>query len=336
MEKCLQGSECEAIWGKNRDPPLALLEELSKRTQFAVFQVEMTLWLVDTLAVISKTQMDDFTLYLKGGTCIQHYLPYEKQRFSQDIDLAVVSSGNWRDKIKKVDAYLERLNVVLEKKGWVVGHGLIRSANPTEIKEFPFIRPIGRIFEAQKWPRLRSKLFGKSEEDELAFVKAEFFLHETSPDYHKESLHFEITNDLVQVSMNIATKSRLAADKIIAMAGGYGGRQSFKDVLDYEALQTAGGVNKETVGEFIVQWARTQLDNNGETAPIDPPVKVLHDALNGLDEQSNASPQALAIAMGNMYQRGRAGYFTELTQWKKTCKKVQDSLRQISRLSIFA
>lgn len=336
MTKPLQSSEYVAIWGNRREPPLDLLKKLSETTKFAVHQVEMTLWLVDTLEVISSTPLENATICLKGGTCVQHYIPYEKQRFSQDIDLAVISSDQWQEKIAKVDNYLGALNGLLAKRGWKNGHGLIRRANPTETKDFPFIRPTGRVFEAQKWPRRRSQLFGKSDEDNVAFVKVEFFLHEGAPDFRKETLDFEITKNLNQVSMDIATIDRLAADKIIAMADSYNGRQEFKDVLDYDSLKATGRLNKEAVANFIVNWAKAHLDNQGKNDPIDPPVKVLGAALRDVEEQSDASPERLATTMGNMYARGRAGYVTEITQWKQTCKSVSDSIGEIAKLPQFS
>jgi len=336
MANHLQRSKYMALWGDSKNPPLDLLKNLSQKTRFALHQIEMTLWLVDTLATISTTKMNGLKLYLKGGTCVQHYLPAAKQRFSQDLDLAVVSYDKWQDKIPKIEKYLKLLNDALVARGWKNGHGLIRPANPTGRKEFPFIYATGRVFQSQKWPRNPSQLFGRSSQETIAFVRVEFFLHETRPDYHRKSLEFEITSDLRQVSMNIATKDRLAADKIIAMAGGYGGRQDFKDVLDYHALVETGGLDKEKVADFIAEWARTHVDSDGTDDPIEPPVKVLHDALRNLEEQSKAPGERLATAMATMYARGRAGYFTEIERWKGTCRNIGSSIRELMKLPAFA
>jgi hypothetical protein len=45
----------------------------------------MMMWQLDTLDCLGRFPPDEFQLYLKGGTCVQHYLPKEKQRFSMDL-----------------------------------------------------------------------------------------------------------------------------------------------------------------------------------------------------------------------------------------------------------
>jgi len=320
------------VWGSASD--LArVITEASRKSKFAPHQCEMMLWQLDTLDCIERTPPDAFEVYLKGGTCVQHYLPHEKQRFSMDLDFSACfrESVGTNERLPIVRRYLERLNDQLLKDGWTTNHGMLKIP---EIR--PGFNPIcfsARLFEPVKCPRTSSIVLGIHN---AAFIKTEFFLYDTDPEYSRQNLSLASTDSAMRgIVFNLASKTRLLADKIIALSGQcYGARDENKDVLDLEALSELDGLDLGATRRMISSWARSHLDVNGKPQPIEPPVKIIHAARQTVLSKSDMSAEALAQMMGLLYARGREGFSLKTSDWRKICIDVAGFLEK-KILSLF-
>jgi len=287
----------------------------------------MMMWLLDTLDCINRFPPRAFTIYLKGGTCVQHYLPHESQRFSIDLDFSTCfqEAIGIPEKVSAVKGYLHQLNQELLENGWMKNHGTFRI--PSTHPRFSTICLCGRVFQPIKCPRMSSKALNIHH---AAYIKTEFFLYDTNPEYANQSLSLVSCNYARRnVVFNLASKTRLLADKIIALSGeGYGARNENKDIIDLKALSGLDGVNLESAASMIAGWAQAHLDDAGRQQPVYPPVKIIHAAREASLAKSQISDRALAEMMGLLYARGRPGYSLRRDEWRKTCLQVADFLEE--------
>lgn len=295
-----------------------VIAKASQESGFAPHQCEMMMWLLDTLHCIERFPPDGFKVYLKGGTCVQHYLPYEKQRFSIDLDFSTCFGENVEanERLSIVRSYLQRLDDQLLRDGWSAHHGMLRI--PEIQPGFNAICLSARVFEPIKYPRRSSRVLGIRN---AAFVKTEFFLYDVDPEYERQNLSLVSTEYAVKkVSFDLASKTRLLADKIIALSGqGYGARDESKDILDLKSISELDGLDLDTAGRMISNGARSHLDANGKPCPIEPPVKIIHAARQTTLGRSDMPARALAEMTGLLYARGREGYNLKRSDWKKIC-----------------
>ncbi|TSA43220.1 hypothetical protein D4R54_01295 [archaeon] len=308
------------IWGAV-DDLARVITQANEESKFAPHQCEMMMWLLDTLDCIERFPPDEFKVYLKGGTCVQHYLPREKQRFSIDLDFSTCFEDGVEvdERLSVVWSYLQRLKDQLLRDGWSANHGIL---------EIPAIQPgfsaiclSARLFEPIKCRRTSSRVLNIHN---AAFVKTEFFLYDTEPEYSNQRLSLVSTEYAVKdVTFNLASRTRLLADKIIALSGqGYGARDENKDILDLKSLCELDGLDLDGTHRMISSWAKSHLDVNGKAHPIEPPIRIVHAARQTALEKSDLSAQVLAQMMGLLYARGREGFNLERSDWKKICVDV--------------
>jgi hypothetical protein len=285
----------------------------------------MMMWLLDTLDSIDKFPPTKFAIYLKGGTCVQHYLPLERQRFSMDLDFSANFVENYEipRKAAMVKEYLNSLNGRLSSDGWTTDHGTLRI--PEKPTEFSFISFCGRIFQPIKCPKSVNKVLNI---EGAAYIKTEFFLHDRDPEYKRQKLSLVFANYATTgVSFNLASKTRLLADKIIALSGeGYGAREENKDIIDLKELSALQGIELTSVRKMITSWGESHLGKDGNPQPIDPPVKIIHAAHQMASTKSTITDQALAEMTGLLYARGRPGFNLTKDQWKAMCLEVAEFL----------
>jgi len=320
------------IWG----PPNELarvIAEASRDSRFAPHQCEMMMWQLDTLDCLGRFPPDEFELYLKGGTCVQHYLPRQKQRFSMDLDFSACfrKSVETSERLPTVRRYLQTLNDQLWRDGWTTSHGMLR---------IPEIRPgfnpmclSARLFEPVKCPKTNSMILGIRN---AAFIKMEFFLYDNDPEYSEQKLSLASTDNAVrEIVFNVASKTRLLADKIIALSGeGYGARDESKDILDLKSLSELYGLDVPGAKRMISSWASFHRDADGKPQPLEPPVKIVHAARKTVLRRSDMSAEALAQMMGLLYARGREGFNLKTSDWKRVCIDVAGFLKS-SLLPLF-
>jgi hypothetical protein len=309
-----------AIWGNANDLAQAIVN-INKETQFAPHQSEMMMWLLDTLDSIDIFPPKRFEIYLKGGTCVQHYLPSESQRFSMDLDFSVCFQENVDipQKATIVKEYLRELNGELLKSGWRADHGTMKI--PETPLGFTSICFCGRIFQPTKCRKTVSKILGV---EDAAFVKTEFFLHGHDPEYSRQKLLLVSANYAVRdVFFNLASKTRLLADKIVALSGeGYGARDENKDIIDLKALSELNGIDLTLASNMITGWAQSHLDQEGNLNPIDPPARIIHAARQTVTARSEITDEALAQMTGLLYARGRPGFNLSRNDWRSMCLQV--------------
>ena len=166
------------IWGA-ADDLARVITKASEESRFAPHQCEMMMWLLDTLDCIERFPPDGFRVHLKGGTCVQHYLPHQKQRFSIDLDLSTCFEDGVEadEKPSIVRSYLQRLNDQLLRDGWNANHGMLKI--PEIQSNFSAICLSARLFEPIKCHRTSSRVLNIHN---ASFVKTEFFLHDTEPE----------------------------------------------------------------------------------------------------------------------------------------------------------
>jgi len=312
------------VWGAPDDLARVIIKA-SQESRFAPHQCELMMWLLDTLDCIERFPPDRFKVYLKGGTCVQHYLPREKQRFSIDLDFSTCFGDDIEsdERAPIVRNYLQRLNDRLARDGWTTNHGTLRI--PEGRPGFSAICLSARVFDPIKCPKSSSHVLGIHN---AAFIKTEFFLHDTDPEYGNQNLSLvSVEYATKEVSFNLASRTRLVADKIIALSGqGYGARDESKDILDLKSLSELDGVDPCVAGRMISSWARAHLDANGKPCPIEPPIRIVHAAHRTVLDRSDMPTRALAEMTGLLYARGREGYNLKRSEWKKICNDVADFL----------
>lgn len=283
------------------------------------------MWLLDTLESIDRFPPEKFTVYLKGGTCVQHYLPSERQRFSMDLDFSVCFQDDIgaTQKSLVVKEYLGKLNEELLRAGWTTDHGTIRI--PETSPGFNFICFSGRVFQPVKCRKTASIILGIKD---AAYVKTEFFLHDSDHDFNRVKLSLISANYAEkEVHFNLASITRLLADKIIALSGeGYGARDESKDIIDLNSLSELNGINVKSAWKMISNWAKSHLDKDGNLQPIDPSVKIVHAAHRTAVTKSEITDEALAQMAGLLYARGRSGFNLSKDDWKGMCLQTVDFL----------
>ena len=178
-----------------------------------------------------------------------------------------------------------------------------------------------RLFEPIKCRRTSSRVLNIHN---AAFVKTEFFLYDTESEYSNQRLSLVSTEYAVKdVTFNLASRTRLLADKIIALSGqGYGARDENKDILDLKSLCELDGLDLDGTHRMISSWAKSHLDVNGKAHLIEPPIRIVHAARQTALEKSDLSAQVLAQMMGLLYARGREGFNLKRSDWKKICVDV--------------
>lgn len=308
------------IWGA-ADDLARVITKASEESKFAPHQCEMMMWLLDTLDCIERFPPDEFKVYLKGGTCVQHYLPREKQRFSIDLDFSTCFEDGVEadERLSVVRSYLQRLKDQLLRDGWSANHGMPKI--PAIQPGFSAICLSARLFKPIKCRRTSSRVLNIHN---AAFVKTEFFLYDTEPEYSNQRLSLVSTEYAVKdVTFNLASRTRLLADKIIALSGqGYGARDENKDILDLKSLCELDDLDLDGTHRMISSWAKSHLDVNGKAHPIEPPIRIVHTARQTALEKSDLSAQVLAQMMGLLYARGREGFNLKRSDWKKICVDV--------------
>lgn len=308
------------IWGA-ADDLARVITKASEDSNFAPHQCEMMMWLLDTLYCIERFPPEGFKVYLKGGTCVQHYLPNVKQRFSIDLDFSTCfeHSVEVNERLLIVRRYLHRLNDQLLREGWRANHGMMKI--PEIQPGFSAICLSARLFEPIKCPRTSSRVLNIHN---AAFVKTEFFLCDTEPEYTDQKLSLVSTEYAVRdVIFNLASRTRLLADKIIALSGqGYGARDQNKDILDLKSLCELDGLDLDVTHRMICGWAKSHLDANGKPQPIEPPVRIIHGTRQTALDKADLSAQALAQIMGLLYARGREGFNLKRSDWERICAEV--------------
>ena len=309
-----------AVWGNANDLAQVIVN-INKETQFAPHQCEMMMWLLDTLDCIDMFPPKRFEVYLKGGTCIQHYLPSEIQRFSMDLDFSVCFQENIGipEKTTIVKEYLRELNDELSKAGWRTDHGMVKI--PQTPLGFTSICFCGRVFQPVKCRKTTNKILGV---EDAAFIKTEFFLHDHDPEFSRQKLLLISANYAVRDTFfNLASKTRLLADKIIALSGeGYGARDENKDIIDLKALSELNGIDFASVSNMIAGWAQSHLDQEGNLKPIDPPARIIHAAHQTVTTKSEITDEVLAQMTGLLYARGRPGFNVSRSDWRTMCFQV--------------
>ena len=242
-----------------------------------------------------------------------------------DLDLSACfqENNNIARKTTVVREYLNGLNNQLSNAGWTTDNGMLRI--PKESTEFSFICFCGRIFRPVKCPKMVNKVLGI---ENAAYIKTEFFLHDSEPEYSKQKLSLISANYAVtEVSFNLASKTRLLADKITALSGeGYGARDENKDIIDLQALSELSDIDLKSACRMITSWAQSHLDKDGKPQPITPPVKIVHAARKTATTKSKIDDQTLAQMMGLLFARGRSGFNLRKNDWEKTCLQVADFL----------
>lgn len=181
-------------------------------------------WILDTLDVMGEVPPEDFEVFLKGGTCVQNYLPSNVQRFSKDIDLSLpVQEG-----FDVVESYVEELNSHLKERSY----SSFLEARPGS--------PGGDVICFDRFfdPEYAEERYFGLHEGKGAWITVEFHVAEITPSFKKSKLSLlpALYGD-IDVKFNCATRGKLLSDKIIASMGPYHeAREEAKDVLDLNAM----------------------------------------------------------------------------------------------------
>ena len=217
------------------------IREYSKKEGVNPRDFEKEIWEYDTLYLF--TQYPKLDLYLRGGTCVQSYLPYNYQRFSVDLDFNIRIKE--RDP-ESVSDSIQKLNEILTSKGLIKGvskdieHGKFY---PLHYDKNTGTLSFARVFQSRTTSRRIKLVYAKDLKNKKMLkgifnhiliqinVKHELYALEWSKDEIKLRIqrYSEYQKELKFKRLSIGD---LLADKIIALSN----REEFKDLYDLSML----------------------------------------------------------------------------------------------------
>lgn len=278
------------------------------------------IWILDSINELDQVTPSSFNVYLKGGTCVQHFLRSEAQRFSKDLDLGVVFRNEILETEKSrlsnfriIEAYINKLNKHLSKSGYTADNGLFNARQG--IPE-SWIICYDRFYKAKhSVPRYHGLQKKKGN-----WVMVEFSTLEYDPKFAPQKIKLlPALYSGIEIEFPCATRSRILADKTIAMAGEkYGEREEIKDVLDvYTMLR-----NKEFDND--IQGACRLIKSYADRKEVELS-RMLNRAKKTVSRLAEEmTDERLATDVNALLPRERR--FGTIDEWKKLCEELKDRL----------
>ncbi|PKP60338.1 MAG: hypothetical protein CVT88_03415 [Candidatus Altiarchaeales archaeon HGW-Altiarchaeales-1] len=221
------------LWEESTFNPVSVYQPIREQIGLSLRHIEKNLWLIDTLNALNK--FFSAKLFLKGGTCVQSYLPLNMQRFSDDLDfnIGIHDPELLKNMIGDINTKLKEF----KKADDIYGKFIFRSTD-TKIGYTTFYR----IVPTKLGLKLHLKEMREIIPGETIKVQINF-KHEIPAfkSIEKEYCSFiYLSPDLKEkVKFTHLSPEDLIADKILATAKyeeiGFG-RERFKDVFDIGML----------------------------------------------------------------------------------------------------
>lgn len=296
-----------------------LLATIRSEHDFPPHISEQMLWLADTASVIADFT-PEFRFYLKGGTCVQHYLASQTQRFSKDLDVGIVSKPSEEETNTKVTRILEYIQAVNEhlrrERGFGSDYGTFNYLEPPSQGN---VVPVARFYKPVKFPARHNRLFNRSG----GWILIDFFLHEEEPEFSKQELAIIPALHLPRkISLPIATRERLLADKIIVLFDKAQDPRAepYKDILDLSALfEMQQKMHMERSLRFVNSWA----DSHKLKASF-----LVSGAANAIRAQKDeVTEQVLAQDINAILPRRMV--FDAVPAWRSFCERVIERLMRL-------
>lgn len=279
-----------------------VVTKIAGKLGFDEDQAERMAWILDTLDVLTQVPPEGFDVFLKGGTCVQHYMPSQSQRFSKDIDIGMSIQRSFQD----VKSYVQHVNAHLKTEGY---SGILRSRPG---------KPRGDIIVFDRFfdPLFCEPQYHGLHEREGCWIMVEFDTKERSPLYEElklallPALHGEVS-----LRFNCATRGKLLSDKIIASMGPYyDAREEIKDLLDLNLMLS------EPEFQRCVPEARDLIRGHASQVGVSYDRIIGRAASTMGREEEEMNEEKLATAVNAILPREHR--FEDLAAWREHCEKT--------------
>ena len=305
-----------SLWKESTFNPVGTYMPIREKIGLSLRHIEKNLWLIDTLKVLNE--FFNRKLFLKGGTCVQSYLPPNMQRFSDDLDFNTEVRSP--QVLKEI---INEVNIKLKESGkinGVYGKFIFRSID-TKIDYATFYR----IVPTKLGLKLRLKELKKIIQGEVIKVQINF-KHEIPAfkSIEKEYCSFIYLNpDLKEkVIFTHLSVEDLVADKILATAVHEEivfGRERFKDVFDIGMLLEYCDIDFNLINkklEYISDESGIQVN------------RLIDASLNNQEKMKNKLVPSLVGVNALLCRDVR---FDEDT-WLNFCDKIIEKFKLIQKI----